>query len=86
MDFVASLFPKGIRFEIRAMTAEGERVAVEAESFGTHASGLPYHNTYHFLVVVRDGKIRRFKEYMDTMHADEVLVKASAAAGGQRNA
>ena len=79
MDFVASLFPKGIRFEIRAMTAEGERVAVEAESFGTHASGLPYHNTYHFLVVIRDGKIRRFKEYMDTMHADEVLVKASAA-------
>ena len=77
MDFVASLFPKGIRFEIVAMTAEGERVAVEAESHGIHASGLPYHNRYHFLVVIRDGKIRRFKEYMDTMHADEVLVKAS---------
>ena len=77
MDFVASMFPEGIRFEIVAMTAEGERVAVEAESHGIHASGLPYHNQYHFLVVIRDGKIRRFKEYMDTMHADEVLVKAS---------
>jgi len=77
MDLVASMFPKGIRFEIVAMTAEGERVAVEAESHGIHASGLPYHNRYHFLVVIRDGKIRRFKEYLDTMHADEVLVKAS---------
>lgn len=83
MNFVASMFPKGIRFEILAMTAEGERVAVEAESHGVHASGRPYHNQYHFLVVIRDGKIRRFKEYMDTMHADDVLVKASQAAGGR---
>ena len=83
MDFVASLFPKGIRFELKAMTAEGERVAVEAESFGTHSSGLPYHNQYHFLIVIRDGKIRRFKEYMDTMHADEVLVKATQAAAAR---
>jgi len=80
MDFVASLFPKGLHLEIVAMTAEGERVAVEAESHGIHASGRPYHNQYHFLVVIRDGKIRRFKEYMDTMHADEVLVKAAQAA------
>jgi hypothetical protein len=83
MNFVASMFPKGIRFEILAMTAEGERVAVEAESHGVHVSGRPYHNQYHFLVVIRDGKIRRFKEYMDTMHADDVLVKASQAAGGR---
>jgi ketosteroid isomerase-like protein len=83
MDFVAALFPKGIRFTIQAMTAEGERVAVEAESHGIHSSGLPYHNQYHFLIVIRDGKIRRFKEYMDTMHADEVLVKATQAAAAR---
>jgi ketosteroid isomerase-like protein len=83
MDFVASLFPEGLRLEILAMTAEGERVAVEAESHGIHASGRPYHNQYHFLVVIRDGKIRRFKEYMDTMHADDVLVKGSQATGSR---
>lgn len=27
----------------------------------------------HFLFVVRDGKIRRVKEYLATIHANEVL-------------
>ena len=83
MNLIASMFPKGVRFEILAMTAEGERVAVEAESHGIHVSGRPYHNQYHFLLVIRDGKIRRFKEYMDTMHADDVLVQASNAMAGR---
>lgn len=74
MGFIDSMFPTGIRFEILAMTAEGDRVAVEAESDGLHASGKRYHNQYHFLLVVRDGKIHRFKEYMDTMHAKDVLM------------
>ncbi len=76
MDMILGLFPEGLRFTITGMTAEGDRVAVEAESHGRHASGKPYHNQYHFLIVVRDGKIRQLKEYMDTMHARDVLVGA----------
>ena len=56
------------------MTAEGERVAIEAESYGRHINGKTYNNLYHFLMVIRDGKISELKEYMDTMHANEVLV------------
>jgi len=81
MGFIDAMFPKGIRFEILAMTAEGDRVAVEAESDGVHASGKRYHNQYHFLLVVRDGKIHRFKEYMDTMHAKDVLMAPIPGAG-----
>ncbi|MFN8544425.1 MAG: nuclear transport factor 2 family protein [Candidatus Binatia bacterium] len=73
MDAVLGLFPDGLAFTILAMTAEGERVAVEAESHGRHVSGRVYHNHYHFLVVVRDGKIVQLKEYMDTEHARAVL-------------
>ncbi len=73
MDMILSLFPEGLRFTINDMTAEGDRVAVEAESVGRHVSGKPYHNQYHFLVIIRDGKIRALKEYMDTQHANEVL-------------
>ncbi len=76
---VLSLFPEGLRFTLLAMTAEGERVAVEAESEGRHVSGRPYHNRYHFLIEIRDGRIRRLKEYMDTKHAYEVFVGDDAS-------
>ena len=79
MKMIGSMFPKGLRFTITGMTVEGERVAIEAESDGVHASGHPYHNQYHFLMIVRDGRIRKFKEYMDTVHATEVLLAAPAA-------
>ncbi len=76
MDAILSLFPEGLAFTIKAMTAEGERVAIEAESHGRHVSGKIYHNQYHFLMIIRDGKVAELREYMDTMHANEVLVRA----------
>lgn len=77
---IFDVFPKGIRFEIKAMTAEGERVAVEAESEGLHASGQIYSNQYHFLFRFRDGKVIEYKEYMDTERVTDILC------GGQRPA
>jgi len=75
---VLQVFPQGIRFTIHAMTAEGERVAVEASSEGQHVSGVLYTNQYHFLFLYRDGKIVEFKEYMDTERVTDVLC------GGQK--
>lgn len=70
---VLGMFPTGLEFEIVGMTAEGERVAIEAVSRGTHSSGKAYANHYHFLMRIRDGKIVEFKEYMDTEHARDVF-------------
>ena len=70
---VLGMFPTGLEFEVVAMTAEGERVAIEAISRGQHASGKPYANHYHFLMRIRDAQIIEFKEYMDTEHAREVF-------------
>lgn len=75
---VLAAFPDGLKFEITGLTAEGERVAIEAESDGVHVSGQHYHNYYHFLCVFKDGKLFRFKEYMDTEMVTDVLC------GGQR--
>ena len=72
--WLTGVFPDGLKFTVKAMTAEGDRVAVEAESYGKHVNGKIYQNQYHFLMVIRDGKICELKEYMDTMHANEVLV------------
>jgi len=70
---IGSVMPKGLRVTPKALTAEGDRVAVEAESYGEHANGKIYNNQYHFLVEVRDGKVQAVREYLDTIHAQDVL-------------
>ena len=55
-----------------------DRVAVEAECLGEHVSGKTYAQRYHFLFVIRDGKIHEMREYFDTMHANDVLCSAPA--------
>ncbi len=70
---IFAIFPKGIKFTIIDMTAEGNRVAVEATSLGEHVSGKTYANEYHFLARFRNGKIVSFKEYMDTELATDIL-------------
>ncbi len=67
------MFPKGLKMPIKGVTAEGDRVAVEAESYGETADGNVYNNEYHFLFEVRDGKIQAAREYMCTAHAVEVI-------------
>lgn len=76
---VLTVFPKGLSFTIHALTAEGERVAIEAESRGMHVSGKLYNNKYHFVMRARGGKIVEWREYMDTMHANDVLCGGGAA-------
>ena len=79
MRLIGGMFPQGITFTLGEMTAEGDRIAVEAESDGMHASGTRYHNVYHFLLVIRDGKVVRLKEYMDTLVAQDVLMRPPAS-------
>jgi len=73
--------PNGIRLTITGITAEDDRVAVEMNADGVSAAGQEYHNQYHDLLVIRDGKIHVGKEYLDTAHAQEVIVKAALATG-----
>jgi uncharacterized protein len=62
-----------LRITPTGVTAEGERVAVEAESYCKMKNGKIYQNKSHFLFLVRDGKIQRVKEYFDTAYANELL-------------
>ena len=70
---VLNAFPQGIKFVIHNLTAEEDRVAIEAESSAIHASGKSFNNKYHFLMRLRDGKIVTLTEYMDTELVTEVL-------------
>jgi uncharacterized protein len=78
MMAIAEAFPKimkdnGITFKVLNLTAEGDRVACEAEGYSTMLNGKSYNNTYHFLIFIRDGRIYKIKEYLDVKLADEVL-------------
>jgi ketosteroid isomerase-like protein len=42
---------------VLGVTAQSDRVSVEAESFATLDNGKTYNNTYHFLFQFRDGRI-----------------------------
>jgi uncharacterized protein len=70
------LLPHGLAITTGAVTAEEDRVAIEAESRATLVNGRLYHNRYHFLFVIRAGRIVVVKEYLDTLHAREALGSA----------
>ena len=71
---ILSAFPSGISFNITGMTAEEEKVAVEVSGEAIHASGQTYNNQYHFLLIIKGGKISELKEYMDTQLAAKILL------------
>ena len=55
------------------LTAEGDRVAVEATSSAVNAAnGRVYENRYHHLFTCRDGAIVEMREYQDTLHVYDV--------------
>jgi len=65
---IAPMAPKGLRVTPKLLTAEGDRVSVEAESHAEFTNGRTYHNIYHFMMVIRDGKFSAVREYLDTEH------------------
>lgn len=76
-DLIATVkgaIPEGMHLKPTGWTAEGNRVAVEMESYGELGNGKIYNNHYHFLVIVSDGKITALREYMDTFHAKSVFI------------
>jgi ketosteroid isomerase-like protein len=68
------------QFEIVATTAEKDRVAMEAKGDFLFADGKEYKNTYHFLFIVRNGKVVEGKEYLDTALVERVFGKTEAQA------
>ena len=62
-----------IRLTPHAWAVEGNRVAVETESYSEMKNGRVYNNLYHFVFEINDGKIQKVKEYLDTEHTRAVF-------------
>lgn len=71
-ELVAKLFAPlgevladGIKVHIDTLTAEGERVVLEARGEAQTKDGRAYNNSYCIVVTLRDGKVSQVREYLD---------------------
>jgi uncharacterized protein len=63
----------GMRIWPVSFIIEGDRAAVEGESYMKLKNGIEYTNQYHWMFEFRDGKIFQAKEYLDTALVAEVF-------------
>ncbi len=66
MAYNFSRFFGDVKNNFRTVVAEGEVVVVEHRLSATLPNGRSYVNDYCFVFEVRDGKVWRIREYMDT--------------------
>lgn len=63
---LATLFVADVKSTPVSLVAEGHVAVLETRFHGTLASGRSYDNDYCFVIEVKDGRIHRMREYMDT--------------------
>jgi hypothetical protein len=68
-----------IRFTVDAITAQDDRVVIEAHSQATLINGEEYGNTYVFSIRVRDGRIAWIAEHFNPLIAQEKLIPLAAS-------
>lgn len=74
IDTVKLAIPGGMKLTPTGWTAEGDRVALEMESYGEMSNDKVYNNHYHFLVMLSGNKITALREYMDTYQVKQVFI------------
>ncbi len=70
---VFKVFPRGLKFSVERIVAEGDWVCLEMRSRGEHVSGRTYANHYTYWFELKNGKITQLREWLDTLHGNDVL-------------
>jgi len=81
IDALSAMFPSGLNFAIRSVTAQEDRVVVEARSNAEIGEANPFQNDYVFVAEFEAGKIKHCREYYCTVHADTKLWPLAEKAG-----
>jgi uncharacterized protein len=66
-------FPNRLEMRILTVIAEGDSVAIQAESEAITNKGRKYANRYHFYIRFAGDKIALVREYNDTDHVRQVI-------------
>ncbi|HEX2623598.1 MAG TPA: nuclear transport factor 2 family protein [Phototrophicaceae bacterium] len=72
-------FKDGFKMTVTGAIAEGNKAAVEAESYAELVNGRVYNQHYHILLEFQGGKISAIREYIDTQHAYAVWIQPEPA-------
>jgi ketosteroid isomerase-like protein len=60
------VFGPGLSSDVEAVVAEGDTVVLQTRLRAQLPNGRRYDNAYCFLVTLRDGRIHRIREHLDT--------------------
>lgn len=71
-DF-GKLFVADVQIDFRRVYADGDTVIIEDRFQATLSNGRHYDNDYCFFFELRDGRIPRVREYMDTQRGRECI-------------
>jgi ketosteroid isomerase-like protein len=71
------LFARDVKVEFKDVYGDGDVVIVEQRFQATLANGASYDNDYCFVIELRDGLIRRMREYMDTAKGHRMIFAAA---------
>ena len=77
---LAAMCDGPLRFTIRSLTADEDRVVAEAESKERLINGEEYANTYVFVFRVRDGRLAAIAEHYNALIVQEKLMPLMEAA------
>lgn len=73
MGRVKGVLATPVTVDIKHVTAEGDRVSVEFDGHALCADGRSYDNSYHFLYILRDGKILEQREHANSAYAQTIF-------------
>ncbi len=77
---VRGLFAPGDpKVHVAAIFSDGDVVTVESTSTGRTADGKPYDNLYCWVFRMKDGKIARIHEYMDSPYVARLFAMETPA-------
>lgn len=74
LERIGVAMPHGVQADITATVADGDRVVVLADVRGLSRRGEHYDNKLCYVLGFHAGAIAACREYLDTIHANEVLV------------
>ena len=72
--------PAGLEMRVHRVVAEGDWVAVEAESHSRVRDGRLYNMRYTFWLQVADEKVRELRQYFDTKYGTDFFLDLSQRA------
>ena len=87
VKLLSAIFDGTLHYHLDAITAEENRVVVEAHSTGTLVNGEDFHNLHVFAFTIRDGRIASVREYMNPIIVAEQLaplLREAASGTGSR--